>query len=114
MKSKSQLAQAGLVTTAERQEPSITVFRRFLVVTKVRDEIVNVDASRVVSKECYDQWLKTRIGVKNDPERTFQRALTAHLTGSDGRQAFLPEEEAAILNVVRLKRVWFVLKALGP
>ena len=98
----------------EVQESSIAVFRRFLVVTKVHDAIVNVDASRVVSKECYEHWLKTRIGVTNQPEKTFQRALTAHLTGSDGRQAFLPEEEAAILNVVRLKRVWFVLKALGP
>ena len=104
--------EAGFATaTAARQEPGIAVFRRFLDVIKVGDEIINVDASRVVSKECYKQWLKTRIGVKNEPERTFQRALTAHLTGSDGRQVFLPEEEAAILKVVRAKRVWFVLNA---
>jgi len=94
---------------AKDQEPSIAVFRRFLVVTKVNDVIVHVDASRVVSKECYEFWLQTRIGVTNEPERTFQRALTAHLTRSDGRQPFLPEEEAAILQVVRIKRIWFVL-----
>jgi len=28
------------------------------------------------------------------------------LTGSDGRQPFTPEEEAAILTVLRIKRVW--------
>ena len=100
--------RAGFSTMTERQEPSIAIFRSFLVVTKVHDEIIGVDASRVVSKECYELWLKTRIGVINDPERTFQRTLTAHLTMSDGRQAFLPWEEAAILKVVRVKRVWFV------
>jgi len=98
---------------AEVQESSIAVFRRFLVVTKVGDAMLNVDASRVVSKECYQHWLKTRIGGTNEPERTFQRSLTAHLTGSDGRQAFLSEEEAAILKVVRIKRVWFVFNACG-
>ena len=100
--------QAGLTTMAEGHEFSIAVFRRFLVLTKIEDVIINVDALRVVSKDCYQQWLKTRIGVTNQPEKTFQRALTAHLTGSDGRQAFLPEEEAAILKVVRVKRTWFV------
>ena len=104
---------AGLATKAEGQESSIVIFRRFLFVTKVRDEIIHVDASRVVSKECYHHWLGTRIGVTNEPEKTFQRSLTAHLTNSDGRQPFLPEEEAAILKVVRIKRVWFVFNVLG-
>jgi len=29
-----------------------------------------------------------------------------HITGSDGRKPFSPEEEAAVLQVVREKRVW--------
>jgi len=93
---------------AEGPRSSIAVFRAFFEVDKVDGAVVSVDASRVVSKECYEYWLETRVGVTNEPERAFQRSLTAHLTGSDGRQPFLPEEEEAILKVVRAKRVWFV------
>jgi len=35
--------------------------------------------------------------------RTFQRILTSHVTGSDGRRPFEPEEEEAILKVIRKK-----------
>jgi len=41
-----------------------------------------------------------------DMEKTFQRVLTAHCTGSDGRRPFDPEEEKAILQAIRLKRQW--------
>jgi len=34
------------------------------------------------------------------------RVRASSLTGSDGRQPFTPEEEAAILAVLRVKRVW--------
>jgi len=99
----------SVVERAEQiQEPSIRVFRRFIVKAISNDGTVHIDAHQVVSKNCYEHWLGTRIGTTKDPERTFQRTLTAHLTGSDGRQPFLPEEEAAILNVVRVKSVWWV------
>ena len=94
---------------AKIQESSIHVIRRFIVSTKSADGRVCIDASQVLSKKCYQQWLETRIGVTNEPERTFQRSLTAHLTGSDGRQPFLPEEEAGLLRILRMKKVWFVV-----
>jgi len=96
------------MTAVEGQKSSIIIFRAFIDWIKVGNLVVSVDASRVVSRECYLHWLQTRVGTINEPERTFQRSLTAHLTGSDGRQAFLPEEEEAILRVIRVKRVWFV------
>jgi len=94
---------------SESQEPSIRIFRHFIVANKRSDGTVQLDASSIVSSACYQLWLDTRIGVPNYPQRTFQRSLTAHLTGSDERQPFLAEEEAAILKVVRVKRIWLSL-----
>ena len=102
--------QNGASTAADCQESSIQIFRRFITIDTLSSGTVLLDASRVVSKDCYQKWLNTRLSTTNGPERTFQRSLTAHLTGSDGRQAFLPEEEAGILKVVRVKSVWFAFK----
>jgi len=49
---------------------------------------------------------RTRKDVPTDPAKRFQRTLTAHLTACDGRAPFEPEEEAAILSVLRQKRKW--------
>jgi len=98
--------QAEVVASAECQETSIRVFRRFITSHKASDGTVVLDASKIISKECYQTWLEKRLVVTSEPERTFQRSLTAHLTSSDGRQPFLPDEEAAILKVVRVKSVW--------
>jgi len=65
-----------------------------------------IDASAVNGPECYRQWLDSRSETSVDPAKSFQRCLTAHLTGSDGRQPFQPDEEEAILGVVRLKCKW--------
>jgi len=50
--------------------------------------------------------LSTRGVVPPDPAKCFQRTLTAHLTGADGRMCFEPDEEAAVLLVLREKRQW--------
>jgi len=76
--------------------------RRFLT----RDVNGVIDASAVNGPECYRQWLDSRSEVSVDPAKSFQRCLTAHLTGSDGRQPFQSDEEEAILRVVRLKCKW--------
>jgi len=67
-----------------------------------------MDGTRVISKECYEDWLNTRDYDVKNPERTFQRILTSHLTATDGRTPFTPEEEVAILDALRLKRIWCV------
>ena len=94
--------------TLQPQETSLNVFRRFIICYFSSDGTKHLDARQVLSKECYQYWLNTRVGATNDPERTFQRSLTAHLTGSDGRQPFHQQEEEAILKIIRVKRVWCV------
>jgi len=93
--------------TVESQESSIHVFRRFITTTKLLSGAEQLDASKVVRRECYQYWLTTRAGVAREPEKNFQRTLTAHLTGSDGRQPFPLEEETAILQIIRKKSIWY-------
>jgi hypothetical protein len=38
--------------------------------------------------------------------KKFRRTLSNHLTGVDGRVPFDPEEEGAILKVLRVRRPW--------
>ena len=70
--------------------------------------------------EAYNDWLNSRgAQVPAEPPKVFQRALSSHLcsfeflaspdtraAGSDGRVSFEPEEEAAILEVLRHKSPW--------
>ncbi|KAH9260807.1 hypothetical protein BASA81_001274 [Batrachochytrium salamandrivorans] len=66
-----------------------------------------VDASRIHSMECYQRWLAVRKAVDSDSEaRKYQRALSNHLSGVDGRSSFEKDEEAAILAVLRVKQRW--------
>jgi hypothetical protein len=69
------------------------------------------DASRIHSRECYLQWLANRFHNQTVPDtdseiRKFHRALCNHVSGSDGRTPFSPEEEKAILKVLRVKQKW--------
>ena len=90
------------------QESSIRVFRRFIETKVIDDGSVKYDASQIVSKKCYEAWLASRGIIPNVPEKIFQRSLTAHITASNTRRPFCPQEEAAILAVLRTKRVWWV------
>ena len=63
---------------------SIRVFRRFLTRTP-KGEII---ADQVISKSCYECWLSTRKQSTPNPEKAFQRALSAHLGAADGRIPF--------------------------
>jgi len=92
-----------------------------------------LDASDVLTEACFAAWLEFRGGlVPADGAKTFQRVLTSHVTGapihklplsrpggthnnaqsrarhagSDGRQPFEADEEAAVLAALRVKRVW--------
>jgi len=82
------------------------VIRRFLRVTVGPAGERLVDASRVLTAECYQEWLRTRGKPMAQPERTFQRVLTCTITGTDGRRPFEAPEEAAILRELRQKRTW--------
>jgi len=87
-------------------ETSIQVFRRWLT-----NDGTAIDASAVMSKACFDDWCTGRSSQSSGGLcRTFQRVLTAHIAGSDGRRPFEPEEEAAILTVIRKKQQWPAFK----
>jgi hypothetical protein len=81
------------------------VFRRFIRREIGPDGNSSLDASAVVGTECFAEWRMNRVG-QPDMERNFQRCLTAHLTKSDGRKPFDPDEEEAVLKVVRHRRTW--------
>jgi hypothetical protein len=56
-------------------DTSFKVFRRFIA-----KSAQGLDASLVVSLGCYKEWLATRHGDVNEPQKSFQRSLTAHVT----------------------------------
>lgn len=83
------------------------VFLEFLQpVLDENGDFERVDASQIVSKACFDRWLLARKIVPTKPEKSFQRTLSAHITGLDGRSPFEPMQEAAILEVLRKPQRW--------
>lgn len=95
------------------REPAIQTFRRFM-----KDKIdpvtgqLTVDASRVLTEPCYETWCELRNkNVHSIKSATvFRRVLTCHLSGTDGRKHFDPEEEAALLFELRKEDPWRGLK----
>jgi len=63
----------------EKLRNSLPIFRKFLVPVPngPMQETTKFDASPIVTKACYDEWLKLRGGNVHEPEKTFQRTLTA-------------------------------------
>mmetsp|Transcript_6179 Transcript_6179/g.9699 ORF Transcript_6179/g.9699 Transcript_6179/m.9699 type:complete len:228 (-) Transcript_6179:1312-1995(-) len=64
------------------------------------------DASRVLSRECYEMWLNTRRNLPTTPEDAFRRHITAHITGTRKRSPFPPNMEKDLLVFVRSSTVW--------
>jgi hypothetical protein len=85
---------------------SMRVFREFIKRIPHKDGSESVDATDVISRECYDLWISTRKTLPPNPEKAFQRSLSAHVTGVDGRVPFTPQEEDAVLKVLRRKERW--------
>jgi len=67
-----------------------------------------VDASGIISRECYEQWLASRKKMPNRPEETFRKSILCHCTSSDGGSApFQPEVELSLLKLLRQSgKVW--------
>jgi len=78
---------------------SIKIFRRYITTKQLLNGTVYVDASQIVSKDCYEDWLNSRRGTPpQDPPKRFQRYLTCHLTGSDGRASYPHKNNIYIAN----------------
>ena len=87
----SQQSHVVGVSNNSSPEPSLRVFRRHLYSGMLgANEEPTLGAEmhprNVVSRECYEDWLTTRPAYPQDPQRTFQRCLTAHIGGTDGRE----------------------------
>ncbi|KAH9251330.1 hypothetical protein BASA81_010741 [Batrachochytrium salamandrivorans] len=82
---------------------SLVVFRMFLT----KNEDGTLDASQITSRECYLAWLSYQDKLECEKQaRKFQRALSNHLCGVDGRTPFDRLEEDAILLVLKRKLRW--------
>jgi hypothetical protein len=86
---------------------SINIFRSFI---RRVPSTGDLDATGVTSEKCYQLWLNSRKSKPSCPEKAFQRALSGHITGVDGRVPFDQEEEEAILRAVRRKARWECFK----
>ena len=85
------------------------LFRRYLNYCQNGD-MTTVDASNIISAECFREWSAHRTMNEQDAAKAFRRILGAHIIGLDGRHPFPPEEKLAILQVVRCKRLWPALE----
>lgn len=82
---------------------SLAVFRAFIVTR----EDGSLDATGILTRKCYLTWLAVRQHAESDQEaRRYQRTLSSHIGGVDGRLPFNRREEEAVLLVVRLKQRW--------
>eukprot|EP00924_Labyrinthula_sp_SR-Ha-C_P009048 snap_masked-scaffold_2-processed-gene-11.8-mRNA-1 protein AED:0.07 eAED:0.07 QI:33/1/1/1/1/1/3/107/165 len=61
---------------------------------------------KILSSECFQMWLNSRKRTPKEPERSFKKALVAHLRNRDGRSPFTEEEEKAILEELRKPEPW--------
>mmetsp|Transcript_4739 Transcript_4739/g.5502 ORF Transcript_4739/g.5502 Transcript_4739/m.5502 type:complete len:488 (+) Transcript_4739:337-1800(+) len=90
---------------SDRKKTSLEVFKQNISRTIEKDEQGNIqtkiDASGILTPKCFNEWLNTRVSMPKHPEGSFRRTLTAHVRGSDQRSPFSPEEEVAILKLLR-------------
>mmetsp|Transcript_12306 Transcript_12306/g.14307 ORF Transcript_12306/g.14307 Transcript_12306/m.14307 type:complete len:358 (-) Transcript_12306:1291-2364(-) len=72
------------------------------------DSAGRVRADKILSKECFDEWVKGRLTKPERPGVSFRRALIGHVRGFDRRprKPFPPEVEAHLLVLLRRKIIW--------
>jgi len=111
---KSEVSDVGTEITVEhggRSNSRMTAMEIFHNFTKwYSDENGNlyVDATGIISRDCYEQWLASRKKLPARPEETFRKSILCHCTSSDGGSApFPPEVEYALLKLLRQPgKVW--------
>jgi len=71
------------------------------------------DATKILSRECYEKWVSTRKQPLKQPQESFRRVLTAHVCGMDGRRAFPEKVETSLLKALRKREVWECFRESG-
>ncbi|KAH9256018.1 hypothetical protein BASA81_005794 [Batrachochytrium salamandrivorans] len=86
-----------------RVSTSLRIFHSHIV----RRADGTLDVSGLISTACYEEWLLAKFVHPNDDEaKKYHRILTNHVSGVDGRTPFDPEEEEAILTLLRKREPW--------
>jgi hypothetical protein len=64
------------------------------------------DTSRMLERKSFEQWLVSRRIVPANPEHSYRRTITAHVTGTKERRPFPAEVEEDLLKRMRSKTTW--------
>lgn len=88
---------------------TIKLFNRYLT----RDAEGKVNASGIFSKTCYKEWLTTRKQKPKKPPTAFGKAVTGHCRGDKGLKPFTKEVEAAVLKIIRKRKIWTCFEGTG-
>ena len=64
------------------------------------------DVSGILSRECYEFWLETRVCWPKRPEEAFRKAVVALCQGAGGRNPLPQEVEIELLKLLRKKTIW--------
>lgn len=103
-------AAAAVVMTSSKSSKtstSIRIFRSYIIRVHHADGTISLDASNIVSRECYQEWLRFKFTEDSEDESLkFWRSLTNTISGTDGRTPFERDEEAAVLLVLRRREPW--------
>jgi hypothetical protein len=98
--------QKRLAASERQSKTSLQLFREFIF----HDPVTHHTTTTILSAECFHAWASMHgrkfHGLKTTLAKTYQRAVSGHLTGSDGRNSFNQQEERAVLEEVRKKEVW--------
>jgi len=81
--------------------------KKYKVVGKDGVEREKVDATGILSRECFEAWVTSRRSKPRSPEDAFRKTVISYVTVADGRSTPLsPEIEADLLRHLRKRQVW--------
>lgn len=61
---------------------------------------------KMLTRDCYDEWLDRKPRKPAYPEEAFRKIITGHCQARDGLDPFPPKVEASVLEVIRQKEIW--------
>mmetsp|Transcript_16270 Transcript_16270/g.19021 ORF Transcript_16270/g.19021 Transcript_16270/m.19021 type:complete len:138 (-) Transcript_16270:586-999(-) len=69
-----------------------------------------VKTEKMLSKECYNAWLKSRRSQPKKPQKSFRKALLEHVCAKNSRKQFPKEVERSLLKHLRQRKTWHCFK----
>lgn len=90
---------------------SYDVFLKFVQYDERTGDFVSAD--EILSKACFEEWLKSRPRIPKKKEESFRRALISQVTGSDGKKPFPLQVEESLVKTLRKRKVWPCFEGTG-